>query len=130
MPWNVIYQTLGVSNIQNFELKTIIKQKNKLIIPIKMKRSVIRCPHCQQKEINVKGWIERKLAAVPIGGKAVVLKVEVPRVECKQCPGIKHAHLPFAEPRKQHTRSFACYVVELRKCMTICDLARHLGVSE
>ncbi|VAX39057.1 Mobile element protein [hydrothermal vent metagenome] len=130
MPRNVIYQTLGVSNIQNFEQKPIIKQKNKLIIPIKMKRTAIRCPQCQQKEINVKGWTERKLATPPIGSKPVVLKVEVPRVECKQCPGIKHAHLPFAEPRKQHTRHFARYVVDLRKCMTILDLARHLGVSE
>ncbi len=30
MPRNVIYQTLDVSNIQNFEQKILLKQKNKL----------------------------------------------------------------------------------------------------
>jgi transposase len=130
MPQKIIYQTLGVSNIQNFEQPSIIKQDDKIIISIKMKRSAIRCPQCQQKELVVRGWRQRQLATPPVGSKPVLLRVDVPRVECKQCPGIQHAHLPFAEPRKQHTRSFARYVVDLRKGMTICDLARHLGVSE
>lgn len=130
MPRDLIYQTLGVSNIQDFEQQSTIRQDGKIIISLKMKRNAICCPQCQKNELVVRGWTQRHLAAPPIACKAVQLQVEVPRVKCKHCPGIKHAHLPFAETRKQHTRSFARYVVELRKSMTICDLARHLGVSE
>ncbi len=130
MPLNVIYQTLGVSNIQQFEIQEIMEQDGCLILAIKMKRKAICCPQCQKKELVVRGWTQRNLATPPIGHKPVRLLVEVPRVKCKHCPGIKHAHLPFAESRKQHTRSFARYVVELRKKMTICDLAQHLGVSD
>ena len=130
MPRNLIYQILGVSNIQLFEQQQVFDQDHHLVLAIKIKRNAICCPQCQNKELVARGWTQKQLAAPPIGHKPVLLQVQVPRVKCKHCPGIEHAHLPFAETRKQHTRSFARYVVEMRKCMTICDLARHLGVSE
>ncbi len=46
MPRNVIYQTLGVSNIQHFEIQEIMEQDGRLILAIKMKRNAIRCARC------------------------------------------------------------------------------------
>lgn len=35
----------------------------------------------------------------------------------------------FADPRRTHTKAFERYVLELSRCMTILDVARHLGVG-
>jgi transposase len=37
--------------------------------------------------------------------------------------------VPFADPRRTYTKSFERYALELSRCMTILDVARHLGVS-
>ncbi len=55
--------------------------------------------------------------------------VSVHRVHCLECDTLRRARLPFAEPRRRYTRSFARYALELCRHMTIKDVARHLGVS-
>ncbi len=130
MPHNLLYKTLGVSNMQNFEHCSTKKQDNTLAMHIKLKRNAVCCPQCKQKDIVLRGWVTRKLHAPPVGKAALLIIVDIPRVACKQCGGVRHAHIPFAEPNKQHTRSFARYVISLRKSMTVLDLACHLGVSE
>ena len=35
----------------------------------------------------------------------------------------------FADPRRSYTRAFERYALELSRCMTIQDVAHHLGVS-
>jgi len=130
MPQNVFYKTIGISNMQNFKHCSLKKQDGLLVARIKMKRSAACCPQCKGDDVVLRGWVIRRLVAPPIAGTPLCLFVEIPRVACRQCPGIRHVHLPFAEPKKQHTRSFARYVLDLRKSMTIRDLAAHLGVSD
>lgn len=64
-----------------------------------------------------------------MGNRAAFLVVPVHRVYCLECDTLRRARLPFAEPRRQYTRSFARYALSLCRHMTIKDVARHLGVS-
>jgi transposase len=58
------------------------------------------------------------------------LLIKTPRVQCRNCHRVLTIDLPKVAPRKNHTKSFARMVVDLRKVMTIADVACYLGVSE
>ena len=53
----------------------------------------------------------------------------VPRLECKHCGAVRQAEISFAPGQHSYTKRFARYVVELAGCMTMWDVAQHLGVS-
>ena len=53
----------------------------------------------------------------------------VPRIKCRDCNAVRQTPIGFADPRRTYTRSFAQYVLELARMMTIRDVALHLGVS-
>ena len=76
-----------------------------------------------------KGKHLRRFRTVPIGGKAVYLELDVPRVECRRCGAVRQVKIGFAEPRVSYTRAFERYALELSSYMTIKDVARHLGIS-
>ena len=57
------------------------------------------------------------------------LELDVARVHCQSCGTIRRVNVPFADERRVYTRAFARFVLELRRCMTITDVAEHLGVS-
>ena len=53
----------------------------------------------------------------------------IPRVACRACGVVRQVEVPFADPRRTYTKAFERYALELSRCMTILDVARHLGVS-
>ena len=53
----------------------------------------------------------------------------IPRVECHACGMVRQVEVPFAEVRRSYTKSFERYVLDLGRCMTIRDVAAHLGVG-
>ena len=59
-----------------------------------------------------------------------VLFIRTPRLECRICQRVLNAILPGVVPLCNYTKSFARIVVDLRKMMTIRDVARYLGVGE
>ncbi len=76
-----------------------------------------------------KGTFPREFRMLTLGRKSAFLVVPVHRFHCRQCGTLRRGLLPFAEPRRRHTRSFARYALELSRHMTIKDVAGHLGVS-
>ena len=42
---------------------------------------------------------------------------------------IRQVEISFADPRRTYTRAFERYALELSRCMTILDVARHLGLA-
>ena len=42
---------------------------------------------------------------------------------------VRQVEIGFADPRRTYTKAFERYALELSRCMTILDVARHLGVS-
>jgi transposase len=73
--------------------------------------------------------VVRPFRTVPLGSKRVELEARIPRLACQDCGLVRQAAVGFAEPRRSYSRSFARYVLELSRHMTIKDVACHLGVS-
>jgi transposase len=92
-------------------------------------RQTLCCPDCGGNDVHRRGGLRRTLQHLPIGGKPVFLELEVARVHCSVCDTIRRVNVPFADERRVYTRAFARYVLELRRSMTITDVADHLGVS-
>jgi transposase len=88
-----------------------------------------RCPACGGKNIVLKGGAVRRFRGLPIGGKKVTIAFRVPRIQCRDCNAVRQTPIDFADPRRSYTRSFAQYILELARMMTIQDVAIHLGVS-
>lgn len=59
-----------------------------------------------------------------------VLFIKTPRLECRICQRVLNAVLPGVMPKCNYTKSLARLVVDLRKMMTIRDVAHYLGVGE
>ncbi len=66
---------------------------------------------------------------LPIGSKRVWIEMDVPKVECQKCGAKRRVKLGFAEPKRQHTKSFERYVMELLQFMTPADVSTHLGIT-
>lgn len=88
-----------------------------------------RCPVCGSREVVRNGVTHREFLHVPIGTKRVMLSWDVPRVKCERCEAIRQVKIDFAEPKRQHTKGFERYALDLLKLGTIDSVAKHLGVS-
>ena len=89
-----------------------------------------RCPKCGNREVTHRGTFDRIVHAPPIGLDRTQLFIKAPRLECKRCEQVLNAVLPNVVPLCNDTKSFARLAVDLRKMMTIRDVARYLGVSD
>jgi transposase len=118
----------GFSIVGYTYVRTDYREGN-IIYTISRKRFNLRCPVCKSKRIIKHGSLPRWFHALPIGQKAIYIKTDVHRVECKECKAIRQSEIGFADPRMTYTRSLARYVLNLARYMTISDVSRHLGLS-
>ena len=92
--------------------------------------SDLQCPHCRSTNIIKRGAISRTWHAPPLALHTVVVTAKVPRIECRRCCRTFVIPVPFAPPGRSYTHTFQRMVLELRKSMTLKDVARHMGVSD
>jgi transposase len=100
-----------------------------MTLTIERPREAWCCSQCGGRHVHAKGGVTREFRTLPIGGKPVRLRMTVPRVLCRTCFVDRQVTIGFADPKKSYTRSFARYVVELARMMTLADVARHLQIS-
>jgi transposase len=100
-----------------------------VVFVIERKPETCRCAACGSQKVWRHGVVVRRFRAVPLGSKRVELEAGIPRLACQDCGVVRQAAVGFAEPRRTYTKSFARYVLELARHMTIKDVACHLGVS-
>jgi len=127
MSLQAVYAALGV---RGYEHRSIRLGEGSVLVRLSVKDESVRCPGCGSKNVVRRGCEVREFRAPPIAHRCVRLLIDVPRVECEACGTVRQVPLTGMAERHRCTRSFVRYVVELRKMMTIRDLARHLGVSE
>ena len=91
-----------------------------------------RAPTISRELQNVirRGIVDRMVHAPRIGVDRTVYFIQVPRLECRRCERVLTAALPNVVPQCNYTKSLARLVVDLRKMMTIRDVAQYLGVGE
>ena len=89
-----------------------------------------KCPKCGDRNVIHRGTFDRVVHAPRIGLDRTVLFIRAPRLECRRCQQVLNAVLPKVEPRCNYTKGLARLVVDLRKMMTIKDVAVYVGVSD
>lgn len=127
MSHSAVYRALGVEGHRHRSMQV---SEGVVMIRLTMEGQTPRCPGCRSSDVVRRGAETREFKAPPIAGKPVVVLVDVPRLECAACETVRQAEVAFAAKGRRCTRSFVRYVIEMRRKMTIKDLAAHLGVSQ
>ena len=123
---SLLYHGFSISGYQYVSQQFVGGQ---IIVRIEKDRDHYRCSCCGSADVWAQGHVERCLQTVPIGGKPVFVKLDVPRLFCFQCHVTRQGKLGFAEPRVSYIRAFERYALDLSRSMTIKDVAEHLQVS-
>jgi transposase len=125
MSTSLLYHAFG---LRGYRYVNTMYLEGHTVFRVEPKPEGLRCSACGSREVIRRGGNYRTFRTVPIGGKGVLIGLEVPRLGCK-CGAVRQAELGFAEPRRRHTKAFARYALDLLRSMTIQDVARHLGVG-
>lgn len=126
MSTSILYHGFG---IQGYRYVRSEYQQGTIVFTVEKDRSALRCPCCNSRDVTRRGALPRYFHVLPIGRKRVYIKLYIPRVFCSLCEIVRQITIGFADPRLTYTKSFARYVVELSRHMTIQDVAVHLGIS-
>lgn len=126
MSTSVLYRAIGM---RGYEHVSAWEQQGVFKLRMRTPEGRLRCPDCGSADVIRRGSVDRLLHAPPVGLRATVLFVQTPRVECRACRRVCTATLRNVVSGKNHTRSFARLAIDLRKMMTIQDVAHYLGVS-
>ncbi|HEX3556712.1 MAG TPA: ISL3 family transposase [Thermoanaerobaculia bacterium] len=126
MSTSLLYRAFGV---RGYEYVRTEYQGGRTTFTIRQGGKALRCPICGSRDVRPKGRVERRFRSLPIGGRATVVALPIPRVACEACHVTRQVEVPFADPRRSYTKSFERYALELSRRMTILDVAKHLGVG-
>jgi transposase len=126
MSTSLLYHAFG---IRGYEYIRTEYQGGQVIFTIDQEHKTFRCAACGSRDVQPRGRAERQFRSLPIGSRVTSLVFPIPRVACRACGMIRQEEISFADPRRTYTKAFERYALELSRCMTILDVARHLGVS-
>jgi transposase len=126
MSTSLLYHGFGIVGYQYVSQQF---QGGQVLFRIAQARDRLRCPQCRGQDVWIRGQEERTFRTVPIGAKPTFVTLDVARVWCPVCDGVRQVKVGFADPKKRYTRSFERYALELSRHMTIKDVADHLQVS-
>ena len=96
---------------------------------VRPKEHLARCPCCKSRNVIRRGRHERWLRIVPIGLKPVWLRVDVPRVQCRECGCTRRIDMGIAERRRWYTRAFERFALALPRMATMLDVSWLLGIG-
>ncbi len=126
MSTTLLYRGFGVRDYRYVRTRYV---GGDIVITMERKPNTCRCVACGSPNVWRHGVTERRFRTVSLGGKRVDLEARIPRLACQDCGAIRQAAIGFAEPKRTYTKSFARYVLDLSRYMTIKDVACHLCVS-
>ena len=126
MSTSFVYHAFGLHGYDYVSQKF---ERGKIIMKIRPKARLIRCPVCNSQRVIRRGVFLRQLRSVPIGNKPVWIHVDVPRLQCCECNCTRRINLVIADARRSYTRAFARYVIDLAKVMTLLDVSKFLRIG-
>lgn len=126
MSTSFLYHVFG---LHDYAHRSINFAGGVLTFHVAPKAKALRCPICRSKKVTRRGVVKRYFREIPFGSKSVWLKVPIQRVWCPVCNLVRQIRLSFAKTKKNYTKKFERYALELSRYMTIQDVARHLHVS-
>jgi transposase len=126
MSTSLLYHAFGVRGYRYVKTEYV---ERRVVFTVEAQLEKCRCSACDSQNVWRQGSVTRTFRTLPIGGRPVTLRAEIPRLLCHDCGVTRQAAVGFAEPRRSYTKSFERYALELSRHMTIKDVADHLGVS-
>ena len=126
MSTSLLYHAFG---IRGYRYTRTDYRDGQTIFTIHQEPETCRCSACGSSRVQSRGHVPRCFRTVPIGQRATLVVLPIPRVCCQDCGVVRQVNVPFADPRRSYTRSFERYALELSRRMTIRDVAVHLGVG-
>ncbi len=126
MSTSLLYHAFG---IRGYHYTRTDYQDGQTIFTIHQEPETSRCSACGSSQVQSRGHVQRRFRTVPIGQRATVIVLPIPRVFCQDCGVVRQVKVPFADPRRSYTSAFERYALELSRRMTIRDVAKHLGVG-
>lgn len=126
MSTSLLYQMFG---IEGYTYQATDYVQGSAVFRICQEAGELRCPICGCRDVLRRGTILRTIRSLPIGSRLTWIRIPVQRVWCSCCQAVRQVRLQFVDPFKSYTRAFERYVLDLLRCCTIEDVARHLRVS-
>ena len=126
MSTSLLYHGFGVRGYQYVRSEYV---EGEIVFHLSQSIDQCRCSACGSADVAPRGQVERRFRSLPLGRKPTSIVLPIPRVECRGCGAIRQVAVAFADTRRRHTKSFARYVLDLSRLMTIKDAAQHLGIS-
>jgi len=126
MSTSLLHHGLG---IRGYQYSSMHFKGGAIQISIFQERKRLCCATCGSHNVHPRGSKPRIFKTLSIGTKGIDIHFAIPRVACEDCGELRQVKIQFADPQKSYTRAFERYALELSKCMTIKDVANHLGVS-
>jgi len=126
MSTSLLYHGFG---IRGYRYVKSAYEGGKVTFTIRQERGDLRCAACGSRRVVRRGFQSRCFRSLPIGSRVVQIVLDVPRVGCADCGEVRQVSVNFAQERCSYTKAFERYVLELSRCMTIRDVAKHLQVG-
>jgi len=126
MSTSLLYHAFGLKGIEYHSTRYI---GNYVIFSAEMNSRKFTCPRCRNDQIIYKGNKKRWFHMPPVGRKRCILDLLLHRVQCCDCRHVWWPRLPFMLGNHGFVRSFALFVLDMLKLMTIQDVASILGVG-
>ena len=126
MSTSILYHGWGVRGYQYVRTEF---EGGRVVYLIRQDDAELRCRNCGSANVLRSGQFVREFKTLPIGSRAVTLRLPIQRVECRDCGRVRQVEVTFADERRSYTHAFERYAVELCRMATILDVAQHLGVS-
>lgn len=126
MSTSILYHAFGLKGIEYLSTRYL---GNYVIFSAEMNSRKFTCPKCSGDMVIYKGNKKRWFHMPPIGRKRCILDLLLHRVQCCNCSHVWWPRLPFMIGNHGFVRSFALFVQDMLKLMTIQDVASILGVG-
>ena len=127
MSTSLLYHVFGLKGVKYISTEN---KKGLTFFRAEVTSVIEKCPVCGSwQTVRKKGFKERVLRLVPIGGRPTFLCLGIWRIQCERCGALRWPQLPFVKGKARHTRRFAQFALDLVHWTTVLGVARVLGVG-
>ena len=126
MSTSILYHGWG---IRGYQYSGTEYKGGAMTFVIRQEDWTLRCRACGSGRVIRSGQFVRQFKSLPIGLTPVLIRLAIPRVECRDCGAIRQVKVAFADERRRYTHALERYAVDLCRVMTIADVAFHLQLS-
>ena len=114
--------------LEGYQTVATYFENSKMIMEVESTRPA-QCAGCGSTQVLGRGRFMREFKASPIGQKKVLIRLAVPRVQCRVCGLVRRIKIGFAHLRRRYTKRLEKHVLLLLHAATIKDVAAIVGLG-